>query len=77
MMIATPTIRQINGHGIWWLDQAGLTHTCEGTETRPGDRRFRTLCEQDVPANTMFRSVRGDKDKVCPACLARQQVSPA
>ena len=67
------TIEKINGHPVWWTDQAGTTHLCKGKHTHHA-RQFWTLCAQDVPPNALFDA---DKGKLsCSACAAAHIEGP-
>jgi hypothetical protein len=60
-------IHKMNGHLVWWTDQAGTTHVCKGKQSHHV-QQFWTLCAQDVPPNALFDA---DKGKLaCPACAA-------
>ena len=61
-------IHKMNGHPIWWKDDAGTTHLCRGRQS-PGLRQFWTLCDQDVPRNALFGADKGNV--ACAVCASK------
>lgn len=57
------------GRPIWWRDEVGKMHACEGAEFQPGVLTYWTLCQIDVAVHEPFHP--GPKDRLtCDGCLA-------
>ena len=72
-MLGVWDIHKMNGHPVWWTDQAGTTHVCRGKHTHHV-QQFWTLCAQDVPPNALFDAKQGKL--ACPACAVAKIESP-
>jgi hypothetical protein len=46
--------RTIEDRPIFWTDDHGVTHRCEGADIHVDVRLLWTLCNKDVPANAAF-----------------------
>lgn len=67
--MARGEFRRVDGREIFWRDDAGRIHACQGANVHPGVRLIWTLCERDVPAGKAYTS---DPPQIvsCSACAA-------
>lgn len=61
------TITEIDSRSIWWSDDLGTVHCCEGADVHHDVRLFWTLCGRDVPAGQAYHPREGRL--TCEDCL--------
>lgn len=53
---------------VWWKDQQGVVHVCEGANVHPGVRLIWTLCGRDVPAGEAYTTADKSHASTCFNC---------
>jgi hypothetical protein len=60
---------EVGGRPLWWQDDAGRKHACEGVEIQPDGIAVWTLCRRDVAPSVVFHPEARDR-LTCEGCIA-------
>lgn len=60
---------EVGGRPLWWRDDTGRKHACEGVEVYPDGIAMWTLCRRDIAPSEVFHPEARDK-LTCESCIA-------